>query len=186
MPSPIFDLFRDLNAALSTLQVRWYVFGAQAAILYGSSRLTADADATVMLEPDATDELLRLLFKNGFRARSPQFKEMAEQQRVVLLLHESSGVPLDLVLGGRGIEEEFCSRVVLHDMGGDQIPVISPEDLIAVKILAGRAKDMEDVKAVLDANRGRLNLDLVATTLRRLELALDRSDLLSELNRLVP
>ena len=184
MPSPIFDLYRDLNAALTALQARWYVFGAQAAILYGSSRLTADADATVMIGLDALDELLDRLSKNGFKIRTPEFRDVIERNRVVLLRHESSGMPLDLILGGKGLEEEFCSRIVMHDMGGEQIPVISPEDLVAVKILAGRPKDMDDARVVLAANRGRLNMDLVATTLRRLEQVLDRSDLVAELERI--
>ena len=35
---------------------RWYVFGAQAVILYGVPRLSADVDVTLALEPDAPDQ----------------------------------------------------------------------------------------------------------------------------------
>ena len=49
MRSPVADLLEDLGAALDTLGVRWYLFGAQAAILYGVARLTADVDVTVQV-----------------------------------------------------------------------------------------------------------------------------------------
>jgi hypothetical protein len=37
---------RDLSTAFGAIGVRWYWFGAQAAILYGAARLTADVDVT--------------------------------------------------------------------------------------------------------------------------------------------
>ena len=46
---PLAELLTDLGRALARLGVRWYLFGAQAAILYGVARLTADVDVTVDL-----------------------------------------------------------------------------------------------------------------------------------------
>ena len=63
------------------------------------------------------------------------------------------------------------------------IPVISPEDLIASKILAGRSKDLDDVRGIL-RTRSDLDLELVRRTLTLLESALDRTDLLSALENL--
>jgi hypothetical protein len=58
MPSPIAELFADLHEALSALRVRWYLFGAQAALLYGAARLTADVDVTIFLPKALTVEAL--------------------------------------------------------------------------------------------------------------------------------
>ena len=44
MRSPVADLLADLDAALTAVHVEWFLFGAQAAILYGVARLTADVD----------------------------------------------------------------------------------------------------------------------------------------------
>lgn len=58
------------------------------------------------------------------------------------------------------------------------VPVISPEDLVVTKVLAGREKDIEDIRGIL-AERGRqLDIDRVRTVLRMLEEALGQSDLL--------
>ena len=46
---PVLALLADFQQACAELGVGWYLFGAQAALLYGSPRLTADADLTVQL-----------------------------------------------------------------------------------------------------------------------------------------
>ncbi len=39
------ELLADLSASLTALRVSWYVFGAQAALIWGRPRLTTDVDA---------------------------------------------------------------------------------------------------------------------------------------------
>ena len=47
MPSSDAELFLALRRALDELGMRWYLFGAQAALLHGAERFTADVDVTV-------------------------------------------------------------------------------------------------------------------------------------------
>ena len=54
-----------------------------------------------------------------------------------------------------------------------------------MKILAGRPKDIEDVRAILGAHPSGLDHELVRTTLDMLEQALDRRDLISVFQSLV-
>jgi hypothetical protein len=62
--------------------------------------------------------------------------------------------------------------------------VVSAEDLVAMKILAGRPRDVEDVAQVIRARRD-LDVEGVRNTLRLLERALDRADLIVELERIL-
>ena len=74
MPSPHtapVDALAALGAAFSELRAQWYVFGAQAAIVWGRPRLTADIDVTVRLEPDDPEQLVRILEASGFTLRVP-------------------------------------------------------------------------------------------------------------------
>jgi predicted nucleotidyltransferase len=64
------------------------------------------------------------------------------------------------------------------DVGGIEVPVATAEDLVVMKILAGRPKDLEDVVAILLARRQELRLEQVRETLALVESALDQSDLL--------
>jgi hypothetical protein len=174
--SPFADLLADLALALDRLGVGWYLFGAQAALLYGSARLTADVDVTVKLGEISTETLAEALRDAGFDLRivDPTF---VETTRVLPTVHVRTGIPADLVLAGPGIEDLFLGRCQLHDAGGVRVPVARPEDLVVMKVLAGRQKDRTDVIAILRAQGRDLDIDLVRKTIALLEQALDQSDL---------
>jgi hypothetical protein len=60
---------------------------------------------------------------------------------------------------------------------GTTVPVASAEDIIVMKLLAGRPKDVEDVVAIAAAQGERLDIAYIRQTLRELEQALSQSDL---------
>src|SRR3954466_12714280 len=171
------DVLRDLAAAMKDARARWYLFGAQAALAHGASRLTADVDATVSWQALDVEPLLRALRLRGFALR-PAPPDFIERTRVVPLVHVATGIQTDLVLGGPGLEELFVQRAVERKIEGILVPVATAEDLIAMKVLGNRPKDLEDVRGLLAANAGQLDLAHVRRVLRDLEVALDRSDLI--------
>ena len=177
MHSPVAELLGALAAVLDRLGVGWYLFGAQAALLYGAARLTADVDVTVDLGSRAPSELVAALTDVGFAVRRrDDLDDFIARTRVVPLVHVASAVPVDIVLGGPGPEQLFLARARRHVIEGVPVPVASPEDMVAMKVLAGRSKDLDDALAILMANPA-LDAGLVRATLGPLEAALDRSDL---------
>ena len=181
MPA-VADALRALDAALRSAGARWYLFGAQAALIHGSSRLTADVDATVAWkDASRTAPLIAALRAHGFVERQVD-ADFVERTRVVPLEYAPTRIEVDLVLGGPGLEELFLSRAREHDIEGVRVPVATAEDLIAMKVLGGRPKDLDDVRALLAANAGRLDLGHTRNVLAELESALDRRDLLPALD----
>lgn len=133
--------------ALEKAGIRWYVFGAQAVIAAGVVRFTGDTDITTEDVPVRTLE--RALRSAGFVLR-PEYEELRdeiESQRILPLEHEKTGLQLDAVRGGPGFEEAMLSRAIVRNVAGRKIPYIETNDLLAVKVLAGREKDLEDVRA---------------------------------------
>ena len=63
------------------------------------------------------------------------------------------------------------------------MPVISAEDLIVTKVLAGRPKDLDDVRGIIAAKTD-LDADAIRATLAMLEEALGVSDLLPIFDRI--
>lgn len=180
MPSPAAvpaDLLAALAGALSGLRIPWYVFGAQAVVIWGRPRLTADIDITVRLEREEPESLVRTLKSAGFLLRFGDAPELVRRTRVLPFVHAVSGLPLDVVLAGPGLEELFLSRAVPVTVGEIVVPVIAPEDLVATKILAGRAKDIEDVRGILRERLSGLDVEMIRSTLALLEDALAQSDL---------
>jgi len=104
--------------------------------------------------------------------------EFVLRTRVLPFRHTKSRLPLDVVLAGPGLEEDFQARAVPVDVDGVLIPVITAEDLIIAKVLAGRAKDIEDIRNVIHERRGSLDVTRVRTILGLLEQALSQNDLL--------
>jgi predicted nucleotidyltransferase len=163
----------------------WYVFGAQAVLVHGEPRFTADVDITVAVELADLPGLVDDLHAAGFALRAGFAAEDIAQLRVVPLVHEGSELPVDIVVAGPGLEEEFLHRAVRRRIAGILVPFISAEDLVATKILAGRAKDLEDARGVVRQQRGRLDLAGIRTVLSLLEGALGQSDLVPALDHIL-
>ena len=184
--APPAELLRALSLALAKLGVPWYVFGAQAVLFWGRPRFTEDIDVTVHLGSLATSRLIEGLQDAGFTLRVEGTPEFIAQTRVVPFTFGKTAWALDTVLGGPGLEEAFQRRAVKVDVApGLSVPVISAEDLIVTKMLAGRAKDLDDVRGVLAARSDRLDIAAVRQTLSMLEEALGVSDLQPAFERLL-
>jgi len=150
-PSPFVRALAALKGALAELNVSWYLFGAQAALIYGSSRATADLDLTVHLGQVTSRQLAAHLRSSGFRLRFKNVK-FVDQTRVLPVVHETTDIAADLVIAGPGLEQLFLERSVQRKVGSVVLPVARLEDIVAMKVLAGRAKDRDDIVDILCAN----------------------------------
>ena len=170
-------LLGALARAFGQLSLRWYVFGAQAALIWGRPRLTTDVDVTVCLGEASLGSVLGVIQVEGFEPRVAATPAFITQTRVLPVLHLPTQLPVDIVVAGPGLEETFAARAILVDVAGVAVPVISPEDLLVTKVLAGRTKDIEDIRGVLAERRDRLAVHQVRAVLAMLEEALGQSDL---------
>ena len=157
---------------------RWYLFGAQAVVAYGVPRLSADVDVTLALVPDDPERFARDMSAAGFALRvdDPDF---VRRTRVMPFVHRATGMPLDVVLAGSGLEDEFLDRARVTDIGGTTVPILDVQDLIIAKVLAGRPKDIDDVSALWRLHGRTLGAGRIRDTLRLLEAALSQSDLVT-------
>jgi hypothetical protein len=160
------------------------VFGAQAVIVYGVPRLSADVDVTLSLDPDMPERFAGDMQKAGFtlRVEDPDF---VRRTRVMPFVHVATGMPLDVVLAGSGLEDEFLDRAVVTDIGGTAVPVIDRADLLIAKLLAGRPKDAEDARALWRLHGRDMDVARVRRTLGLLEEALSQNDLVPAFEALV-
>ncbi len=184
---PVQPAARELLVALAPVLARWgrwYLFGAQAVVVHGVPRLSADLDVTLALEPDAPDRFAREMAAAGFllRVSDPEF---VLRTRVMPFMHEATGMPLDVVLASSGLEDDFLGRAVTVDLGGTVVPVIHVEDLIIGKILAGRPKDIEDVTALWHLHGQSADAARIKRVLTMLEEALSQSDLVPAFDAVV-
>jgi len=185
MVAPLTNLLSDLKSVFGQTGCHWYVFGAQAAIIHGASRLTADVDVTVIYGDRSVENLIETLAAKGFDIRVADAVAFVAHSRVLPALHLKSRMPVDIVFGGPGLEEDFARRALECEIENVKVPIASGEDVVSMKILAGREKDLEDALSIISAQLEKLDLRHIQKTLEMLEKALDRRDLLPLLNDLI-
>jgi hypothetical protein len=158
------------------LHIRWYVFGAQAVNVHGFPRATADLDLTIDIGDGPTPAFMRALDAAGFTPRFADADFIAAT-RVLPVVHRASALPIDLVLAGPGLEQLFLDELHIETIGRRKIPFLSAENLIVTKLLAGRPKDLEDVRELVARRAAALDHKHIERLLSQLEAALDQNDL---------
>ncbi len=176
---PVHPAALELLSALTTVLARWgrwYLFGAQAVTAYGVPRLSADVDVTLQLVPDDPEAFARDMAAAGFAIRVDDL-DFVRRTRVMPFVHVATAMPLDVVLAGSGLEEEFLDRARIMNLGGVTVPLLDAEDLVIAKVLAGRPKDIEDARNLWQLHGHELNAGRILAVLRQLDEALSQGDL---------
>lgn len=179
MSLAVAEIAAAVGAACDEIGARWFLFGAQAAILRGVVRTTEDVDVTVDLGAERTETLVDALARRGLVLRVRDAAEFIAATRVLPLRHETTGTPVDVVLAGSVFEDGFFERMETVQIADTPIHVPSLEDLVVMKTLAGRPLDLEDVVALLVAHPGH-DERTIRRRLEELGQALDMSDLVPQ------
>ena len=160
------------------------VIGGVAASILGKPRLTADADAMLLLSIEAVPQLIELAEQVGLTPRLPDVVEFAQRSRVVLLEHQATGINVDISLGLLPFEIEAVERSQNHHIGTISVRLPTPEDLIILKAVAHRPKDMLDIAAVIAANPN-LDHQRIAFWVRQFADLLEMPELWDEVEKLL-
>lgn len=94
----------------------------------------------------------------------------------MLLRHAPGNLDVDISLGALPFEEEVVERSTNIDVGGLQIRVATAEDLVIMKAVAGRGRDIVDIENILDANRD-LDVDRIRHWVRQFSSILDMPEM---------
>lgn len=181
---PLLAALRDLVAWFQDAPTPGTVIGGVAASLLGRPRVTRDIDALVLLDESKWKNFLTKGIAFGFAPRLSDALTFARQARVLFVRHEASGIDIDIAFGALPFEEEAVARTVWRDLGGIQVPLPLPEDLLIMKAIAHRPRDMADIESILDA-QPKLDLRRVRRWVREFANALDTPELLQDLNTII-
>lgn len=149
---PLLEPVAAVQRLIDAFDQQGIIIGGIAASLLGQPRLTADADAMLLLPLDDLPKLLDIAQTVGLTPRIPDPIPFAHQSRVVLLKHEASGIHVDISLGLLPFEVEAVARSTEYQAGNLRLRLPTPEDLIILKAIAHRPKDMLDIAAIIAAH----------------------------------
>lgn len=101
-----------------------------------------------------------------------------------LVRHEPSKIDADITFGALAFEQEAIERATRIDIAGVSVPLATPEDLIVMKAVAHRARDIADIESLLDAHPT-LDYERIRRWVREFSTVLQSPPLLDYLERLL-
>lgn len=176
-------LLARLAAAFDRAGIGYMVIGGQAVQLYGEPRLTRDIDVTLAAGVDGLPSVLDLCAEQDLKVLVDQPAEFVRETMVLPALEESSGIRVDFIFSFSPYERQAINRARAVELGAARVRFAAVEDLIVHKLVAGRPRDIEDVRAVLAKNPG-LDRQYTEHWLAEFDQALSRN-LLEGFRRLV-
>ncbi len=175
-------LLEQIAQGLDSRQIPYMLIGGQAVLLYGEPRLTRDVDVTLGVGPDRLPEILDWVGETRWRILVDSPAQFVTQTLVLPCLEEESGIRVDLIFSFSPYERQAIQRGRPITVGKTAVRYASVEDLVIHKVVAGRARDLEDVRSVLLKNP-EMDVDYTRKWLREMD-ADDEKKLLANFEEL--
>ena len=141
-----------LHRLLEKYNERGVIIGGIAVGLLGKPRYTADVDAMFLLSTQEIPQFLELARMEEIVPRIKDAEGFARNTRVLLLQHAPTEIEIDISLGVLPFEEEMVERGSVKSFAKLSARLPTPEDLIIMKAIAHRPKDLEDIRTIVDNN----------------------------------
>jgi hypothetical protein len=148
------ELLKQLAVALDKAGLPYMVFGGQAVLLYGEPRLTRDIDITLGVDPNHPDAVLKVIEQLQLRILVDDIEEFLMQTLVLPVLDPKTNIRIDFVFSLSEYERQAIQRGKVVRLSGVDVRFVSLEDLIVMKVIAGRPRDLEDVVSIIRKNPG--------------------------------
>ena len=151
--------YKTIFMGLNKIKIDYLVVGGLAVNFHGIPRMTYDIDLMINLDPGNIIKLVDKLTKWGYKPKVPiDPKDLADEQKRNSWIQEkgmkalnfySETLPvgeIDIVIDSPISYDELKKRAIKVELQGEKVPVVSINDLIEIKVQAGRKQDLADVE----------------------------------------
>ncbi len=143
------DVARLLADTLANAGIAYAIGGALALAYYAAPRATVDVDINVFVPPrERLRQLLAVLATAGFTADTPETIERTASEDGQFR-GRIEGIRVDVFVPAIPFYAEMASRTRQVPLLGRPIDILSAQDLLTLKMMFFRRKDLADVEAVL-------------------------------------
>ncbi|OGW15401.1 MAG: hypothetical protein A3G93_06805 [Nitrospinae bacterium RIFCSPLOWO2_12_FULL_45_22] len=144
----ILQIIKGLHHIFEADGIDYAIIGAFAANFYRMEpRFTADLDILVILETISTQDLIKILERNGFKIK------LIPESDPDMLLCDKGSIPIHLIICKIPYQHLVVKRKTWEEVEGIKVPVISLEDLLIHKLIAHRQKDLWDIDSIIERIR---------------------------------
>lgn len=170
----LIDVIHWLEEVFERLGLRRSYGGAIAYNYYAPPRLTQDVDVLALVPDSKIPELVDEFSTAGCQHLSPEphpldlAAVLADfRGKAHLAAFACRGVRTELFLPWHPFHYQVLDRSPERDLEGRKIRIHAPEDLIVFKKVFDRPKDIGDIKAMLMAQKGKLDIDRLMSDARQ-------------------
>ena len=140
--------------------------GANTLAYYATPRATAHIDLNVFVPASQAARVLSVLASIGVSAGEARHIEAIDRDGQVRVFWEKT--PIDVFFSYDALHDSSMQRRRSVDFGGEQIHILSAEDLIVYKAVFDREKDWRDIAEMLFACDDPFDFGYVRGWLRRI------------------
>ncbi len=187
MSSEVIRVAQDFIAIFERLDIPYVVIGGFAVRAYALPRPTFDVDFTALISDDQLSDVLAEA--EGLGYASPDSVTTGRLDRVrgvpVLKFHYfvgSNTIDADVFLAESSFQHSLLERRQLRETDGVQGWFATAEDVILLKLMAGRRKDLVDIGDILLVS-GDLDVGYMRKWAEELGVAQPLEDALDESSR---
>lgn len=151
MIADVRQLLIDARDTLDAAGVSYAVIGGCARNAYAEPRATKDVDFVVAADAESYNAVVEALGARGFGVASA-VGAPGEMVPDLALYRDANGRRIDILFAKTAFERSaLARRQTAAPYQAVLLPVVSPEDLIVYKLIAGRTQDFADVEKVIAA-----------------------------------
>lgn len=143
----LINLIKEIITALNSQNIHYALSGGIANIAWGIPRATQDIDILISISKIKLPSLLELFFSLGFKGDMKNLILTAQKEYFLRLEHRAFA--LEIFLPAIPYHNQILKRRVKYDFENIPAWFISLEDLVILKFLFHRSKDLADIKGIL-------------------------------------
>jgi predicted nucleotidyltransferase len=154
---------------LTNNKIPFCLIGGYAVSVWGAVRSTLDIDLLILVDKAQQAALIDLLNQEQYKAalrKADFFDPLGD-----ILNSNIHDIPVQLICSKYQWEEDMINRAVMVRVSdGLEIPVISVEDLIIMKLRGGSIIDLHDVNNIVHIRRAEIDIGYLAKMIEKLNL----------------
>jgi hypothetical protein len=154
---------KSLVAMFDSRSIRYAIIEGIATLQHTRIRTTDDVDVLLTVPQIAMPAMFDALEAAGFKVELP--KNIQELRDDGLTTIQFGDVLIDLMRPVLPLYSHVLDRAVATNILGQTVRVSSVDGLIVMKLVSFRPQDQADIRDLIDAYRGRLDLDYIRNEL---------------------
>jgi hypothetical protein len=155
------DVYKKVVTFLNRGKYKYLIIGGVAAGTLGEPRITADVDVDIVIDKENLPGFLDKAAETGFAV--PKEKCLASARRMGVFQIGLEGFHVDFIIASTDLETTAFERAKTIKLYRIKAFFPSPEDLILLKIIPGRDKDLLDAKSIVLRHKGKLDTRYLKT-----------------------